>query len=426
MLAAIHKETGQFITVARLFNDLEWIGREKERFISPRGEVINWDKVGERDVEVIFVRESIDGKRAHFRIKDEVAISSNSGESDSHRKAKEGIYYALLNDEIKLSFGNREYFPSQLGIKDITLEEPTNNTLNAKILDVCLTLKDFHPVLGNGIAFEIQFSNQSIVVEEIRTYHRATDGFSCVWLKKGDFNGLDKLNNPLLEVTPYQKVLEEYNQKLELKQNKNLNLLGESINNKIRELERTNSKITLNLSSLFEKYLSVKDSIEGLLENLSLKYKKEIKEEVFIRLNKEIISDLKRDLNNQIKYETKDFEKIYSEQIKEKIRSYLEEKRVIQDFIKSTIELERDDLIIKIKEEALKELSPEKIKEELTSSMYSVWASFKTKTEEKARLYQSFVEGDIERMEFWLNEFKKKEIQGGNPWKKYISTQKKE
>jgi hypothetical protein len=425
MLAAIHKNSQQPITIARLLSDLEWIGREKEDFISPRSRVINWDRVGERDVKVIFVRESIDGRRAHFRIQDDVAIGNNINESDDHKKAKEGIYFALLNDEIKLSFGGRTYFPSELDIKDITLETPTNNSSNAKILDVCLMLKEFHPILGNGIAFEIQFSNQTIVVEEIRTYHRVSDGYSCVWLKKNDFNGLNKLNQTTLEITPFRNVAEMFEEKKKLNETERLNELGRIINRDKLELENLSSRLNFSLKIKREELEDLKKEINSSIEECSIKYKEEITSEVFNQLNKELIIDLKRVLKEKLEEDSKNLGEYYSEEIKEKIRHFLEESNAIESFIKSTIELERDDLIRKIKDEALRNLSPEVIEKEFKEEMQEKYFKFRNSLQEMTRSYESFVSGDVKKVEFWIEQLRKKEG-GDNLWKKSTNTQKKE
>ena len=119
----IHKPTGESVSVFKFKNDATWIGRDKDELIA----MPNYCQFG-KEVKMIMVNDysKANGKRvnAYFRKKNgEVGIlnTNMSGESDSHRKAKENIRDLLCMGKLKI---NGELLNLK-DVSDITIEYRT-------------------------------------------------------------------------------------------------------------------------------------------------------------------------------------------------------------------------------------------------------------------------------------------------------------
>lgn len=211
MLEAIHKESGQRVSAFKLYNNLEWINKQKDKFIAEYHEIGNWDeqkKKGLNECEVAFVKahKRLKGTnkeqsvREHFRIITQGFIENFCNESEEHKLAKIYIYdnYNLL--EI-YNFDNKKV--QELGeIEDIRIERGVGQ----KRADVLISFKKWHEIFGRGIAFEIQISPQDKTETTLRSYDRSAQGYSVCWLWSSDL--VDFKNK--VKVIPYRGALKEY------------------------------------------------------------------------------------------------------------------------------------------------------------------------------------------------------------------------
>ena len=243
MIKAIHKGTGKLVSAFKLLKDGEWFGKEREEWISPHPEVENWKElkkkgINEVDVSFIVPHKRKQGKefifvKAHFRINNPEAIPNKLNESEEHLLSKEGIYEALLDGEIKIN--GKEI--KELGeIEDIDIEHKLSSSRNSKIVDVFLKFKKESNIYGNGIVFEIQFSNQNSERTEERTYDRILSGASVCWLWEGDFKG-NRLINKDVEVIPFLKALEDFKDSNRLKWIKEMNSFSRVFSSKMEEIK---------------------------------------------------------------------------------------------------------------------------------------------------------------------------------------------
>jgi len=355
MLIAIHKKTGKRIEAHKLRLDASWVGSENDEWIAPTPEVSNWEELKANkifEVKVGYIknhksqREGISYMvRDHFRIKTKGARDSSENESEEHKLAKEGIYYTLIDDKIDLVWGNEKVKPSALGKFNLEIEERLSHNKNAKIGDVVMTFQNRHDILGKGIVFEIQLSNQTQEKTEERTYDRVKEGYSVVWMWDGMFC-LNELINPELKVIPFRTALDEYDA-LKLEE---VNALGRVMDNKILELERSQALALERANNAFLSSLRTGKEFGQTEYQNFLKEKKE-----------EIYNDILQNLTSKIIIDEGKIKAIIQEEVTATTENLLKDNRemkVVEDAVKGKIA------------EALKTLTA-KTGEEISSKMTS-------------------------------------------------------
>jgi len=139
---------------------------------------------------------TVDGRKtwvvAHFRrIEREEGVSCYYGESDIH-KAWKVLVAALFEDGVvKLSVGGLTFEPRSLKIKKVRQEyrwELGETPESFRRSDVGIEFASFNPLLGKGIAFEIQASKiDEREVEEREKFWTAA-GYSVAWIPIEIFN----------------------------------------------------------------------------------------------------------------------------------------------------------------------------------------------------------------------------------------------
>jgi competence CoiA-like predicted nuclease len=284
MYKAINKKTGEMVSAFRVINDPSYIGSEKDDWIAPYPEIENWDFLRDTknkfEVKVIFIKNHevnrnnrIFKRSEHFRILDDEAIGSKENESIEHILSKDIIYELIVNNSLTI---DNKPIKQILNIMDIDFEYRLSPSKNSKIADIIIKLKEIHPIYGNGIIIEIQFSNQNIEKTEERTYDRILEGYSVVWLWKGDFNKENELINKDLKVTCYQKAFEEY-------KNKSVNNFEEYMRNNFYKIDTKCKKIdddlNYNLYRMQDSFLELNELLKNEF-NKREKYIKDINEEV--------------------------------------------------------------------------------------------------------------------------------------------------
>lgn len=264
MLKAIHKTTGRIVWAFALENDASWIGKEKDEFIAPRYMVYDYGDKG--DVKVFFTKtHDREGTtvRCHFKHESEREIYDKESESKEHQMAKEGVYEAICNGFIKIDGKELKDFCS-----DIQFEYPISNSKKSKIADVIAIFKEWHPIYGRGIVFEVQLSHQISEITEDRTFNRVTEGYSVCWLWDSDFDDTKlKTQNydktiRVINIIPFSKAIEEYQKLIESKSIFKINNAGLMLDKKLSELylEMSNLNEYRNQIDKIEEDMKYKDN----------------------------------------------------------------------------------------------------------------------------------------------------------------------
>lgn len=161
---------------------------------------------------------------------------------------------------------------------NISIEKNIKSFQNLKRADLYIPFLKKHNLLGQGIVFEIQLSNQKNNQTNERSLQRALKGFSTCWIFKEDLiinNDSVKLKNPLVVVHACEQILTENQKKIEY----NLKSLVEQqerlIQNKLLLHEEQISFFKDDLEKQFKKDIkNILDSIEvqKITENKELLY----------------------------------------------------------------------------------------------------------------------------------------------------------
>ena len=196
-------------------------------------------------------------------------------------------------------------------INNITIEKG----VGIKRADVLVKFKEIHPILGRGIAFEIQLSNQNEITTKKRTFERAAQGFSICWLwsedviKLGDYvdvipfvNAYSNYQEAIKE--DYDEFLKDLQFRTNLKQveiSKQLSNSLESIKNQysinVEILENKYKTKLRECSSLIETIDSQKTYIEKRFEDLKTIFVKNIEEAISQSVPEVISSNIKEYLS---------------------------------------------------------------------------------------------------------------------------------
>jgi hypothetical protein len=140
---------------------------------------------------------------AHFRLINDELGGCSVGESDEHRKYKILISSLVENANTPLIVGQTEIPYSSLKVKSVPMiaarwEKPVENHR----ADVLFSFIEWHPVLGQGIVFEIQLSSISVFEKEKRENEWIENGYSLSWLQPSDFSEETySLNNNKIIIT---------------------------------------------------------------------------------------------------------------------------------------------------------------------------------------------------------------------------------
>ena len=367
MLNAIHKKTGKRIEAHKLRLDASWVGCKSDEWIAPSPEVSNWEELKARnifEVKVSYIKNhksQRDGNfyevRDHFRIITEGAKDRSENESEEHKLAKEGIYYNIIDNKIDLVWGNNKVKPESLGSFGLEIEERLSQNKCAKIGDVVMTFETPHEILGKGIVFEIQLSNQTEEKTLERTYDRVKQGYSVVWMWDGMFC-LNKLINPELEVIPFRTALDEY----DVLKIEEVNTIGRVIDNKILDLERNYDEQILKMEGEQQiKQANATAEFYACLIKGQEGFQKRYDE--FLKMKEEgIYETLLKNLTSKIFIDEGKIKELVQEEIKnttERMLKDSEEIKVIETTVNENISNAVDKYRSKIKEEVNSKIQKE-------------------------------------------------------------------
>lgn len=152
---------------------------------------------------------------SHFRIKNSSFGLCITNESDEHKKAKILIATLVENKEIILKIGNSTIPYSALNIKNVP-EIPfrwEQNRENRRA-DVLFEFYEWHPVLGQGIVFEVQTYQLPEEDKTKREFDWICNGYSLAWLPIDLFQDLSLTQNEILINNPWALKFAKINSEL--------------------------------------------------------------------------------------------------------------------------------------------------------------------------------------------------------------------
>jgi len=142
----------------------------------------------------------------HFFIPNKFKLGINVvPESKEHKQAKNWIYNKLQSSNLIISYCqiNKPYkYTEDINLFDLPLDkdkigiEISSSTFGERTYrraDIICPFKIKHNILGKGIVFEIQFSNQYEKTKISRELDWAIRGYSIAWLHKDDFDFISDL-----------------------------------------------------------------------------------------------------------------------------------------------------------------------------------------------------------------------------------------
>lgn len=295
-LYAIHKSSGKSIPSYMLESDPYWMTKVNDEWLLPEVEIENLLEIKRLNIEPLcsFVKSHLradESVQCHFRSKDERVITLNeSSESEEHILAKEAIYYKILQGQIDFNLGGNIINSNKLPKFRLFIEK----NINPKRADVLIVFDEENSILGKGIVIEIQLSLQNDEKTTIRSYDRALQGYSCVWLFDKHFSSSGELVNTELKVNPYRKLIEEYYNLVETK-----------------EAERI-GKYHLALLEREENYLQLQNKLEILTNKVNDKIK-----EIIPSMKEEVVKSIEPS-KQLMKEELYSSLNLYNQEIKKK------------------------------------------------------------------------------------------------------------
>jgi len=219
MFFAINKDTKEKVNSLTVENNPSYEFIREDIWYADPDEIESCPK--EIDIEKIKVRFregsnaiSIRGKEydisPHFYIPNKEKLGINTiPESKEHKLAKNWIYNKIKNKDLKINYSlvNKPYkYKNSINLFDLDIDysligiETSSRAFGYSRLrraDVICPFKEKHPLLGNGIVFEIQFSKQKSKTKIDRELDWATRGYSIAWIFQDDF---EYLNDNIIEL----------------------------------------------------------------------------------------------------------------------------------------------------------------------------------------------------------------------------------
>jgi len=213
----------------------------------------------------------------HFYIPNKTKLNINTiPESKEHNLAKNWIYNKIKQKQLTLNYStiNKPYkyhnrinlFDLPIDKKKIGIEIPAKRIGDGmgRRADVICPFIVKHPILGNGIIFEIQFSKQKVKVRVSREYDWSIRGYSIAWLYEKDFNNISEfiidLKKEDVNVDSFANLIKQNNKSF-------VRDLKSTVQNECRKLDEKRYEIVNEIKkSKFEKIEISKQEIREIVE----------------------------------------------------------------------------------------------------------------------------------------------------------------
>jgi hypothetical protein len=341
---AINKTTQKVVSAFEVYKNGSYQNLDRGEWIAPKDKLDNWEQIDERDRQVHYTKEkeftNYNGTKVwcapHFAVyPGSAAITTIS--DPTHKLLEDWLFSRLKEDDLEIIFArgvkphkyNNKYKLSDLNINwnDYSVEVTTRGIKKLRA-DILLPFNTKHPLLGEGIIFEIQISNQIESVTYDRTIGRALHGYSTCWLFEKDFiiekNNISLKNNNLIvnsfsEQMHYAK--KEFVGKLKDIVEEQCRFLDEKIDETLIHIEKLEQKKKEIYENIDNQIKSNLENINIQLKNISDNHDKKMneKEKAIINSIKRIednpfnaiIDSYKIELNNQFKKQENELEGTY-------------------------------------------------------------------------------------------------------------------
>lgn len=345
-LVGFHNISKEFIPAEHLVNNPEWMNKKDDEWLMPESEILNLTEIRQKGIIPFctfidgYKRKDDTPVRAHFRIKDnKVKTYDRENESEEHRLAKEEIYYKIYDNAISFDIGGKEYYPKDLGGFKVFIEKG----VGSKRADVLLLLDKEHPIIGNGIVVEVQLSRQTFDKTDLRSYDRALQGYSCVWLFENNFND-DGIINTRLKVKIFRELLDKYSEIVSNRDAEKISVYSSFLNKVIEDYSITLNEIESKLSY-------IKRYTEDKLNNFNEQIENEIVKD--LQPIKEVV---KEEMKSEFENNSNTLRKLANENLQLAEEKIKEQNKLLEEKYAEAIDNLKVNSMDKMKNE-LKELS---------------------------------------------------------------------
>jgi hypothetical protein len=273
MFFAINKTTGEKVNSLTIEINPSYQFLENEVWYADPDEIESYPpNIDISTIEVVFKKGKTDiinflGTKysisPHFFIPNKTKLGINViPESKEHKLAKNWIYNKLIQKKLIISYCriNKPYkYTEDINILDLEIDEnkigieTSVSTFGDKLYrraDVICPFKKKHEILGKGVVFEIQFTNQYEKTKISRELDWAIRGFSIGWLYKEDFNYISDaiidLKKEKINVDSFANLIKQNNKAF-------IRDLKLTIQDACREFDFKKSEIETDIFNLLEK-----------------------------------------------------------------------------------------------------------------------------------------------------------------------------
>ena len=201
MEKAINKRTGVLVDAYSIEVNPTYLLPSEDNWVAPRDSILNWQELEEKnikEVKVYYVKDKLYHNwrgtlvfaSPHFRLEPNSPAHTKQ-ESELHIALKNWLFNRLKNDDLILIYSEAKKpykYKNQIKLSELNVDwnlygiEVTTKGIRNLRADIQLPFQKKHPLLGDGLIFEIQLQKQHKKVTYIRTLDRALHGFSVVWL----------------------------------------------------------------------------------------------------------------------------------------------------------------------------------------------------------------------------------------------------
>ncbi len=224
----------------------------------------------------------------HFFIPNKTKLGINTiPESKEHKLAKNWIYNKLNDKTFNINYSSvsKPYkYNNSINLFDLPIDYPligletTSSTFGKKIYrraDVICPFIVKHPLLGNGVVFEIQFSKQTNKVRSDRELDWAIRGYSVAWLFIEDF---EKLTEQLIILKKEEINVSSFAALIKLNNKSFIRNLKFEVQEQCRLLDNKKHDLISDIDNFFRLKMenvydiNIESMIESYLDNKSEEY----------------------------------------------------------------------------------------------------------------------------------------------------------
>ena len=295
---AINKSTNKLVNALEVFKNGSYQNLNKGEWISPRDSISNWDDISEEDTYVHYVAEKAYENYKGTKIFTSPYFAVYPGskantvpESPIHKMLKDWLFNRLKLDDLDILFAKgvkphkyeNKYKFSELDINwnDYSIEVTTKGTRNLRA-DILLPFNSKHQLLGSGIIFEIQLSEQTNKETYERTIGRALHGYSVCWLFEDNFI----IKDNTIQLKSNSLRVNSFNEQMHFAKKKFVGKLKQVVQKQCRYLDEKIDECNFKISELELKEQNILENIESKNKSCFDDFVKSLKERELILINK--------------------------------------------------------------------------------------------------------------------------------------------